>query len=56
MRYTTEDGGRLNNFAIEPKMYTAEPPTGNQKRTYVVLGVIGASLVGALVFIASTVS
>ncbi|MGA7937028.1 MAG: ssl1498 family light-harvesting-like protein, partial [Kovacikia sp.] len=27
MRYTTEEGGRLNNFAIEPKMYKAEPPT-----------------------------
>lgn len=56
MRYTTEDGGRLNNFAIEPKMYTAEPPTGLQKRNYVVLGLLGVSIVGALVFIASTVS
>ncbi|HEY9617911.1 MAG TPA: ssl1498 family light-harvesting-like protein [Microcoleaceae cyanobacterium] len=56
MRYTTEDGGRLNNFAIEPKMYTAEPPTGSQKRTYLILGTLGAVIVGALVFIASTVS
>ena len=39
MPYTTEDGGRLNNFANEPKMYQAEPPTAAQKRNYVVLGV-----------------
>ncbi|WP_146006028.1 photosystem II assembly protein Psb34, partial [Fischerella thermalis] len=27
MPYTTEEGGRLNNFAREPKVYQAEPPT-----------------------------
>jgi len=27
MPYTTEDGGRLNNFAREPKIYQAETPT-----------------------------
>ncbi|NJP09152.1 MAG: ssl1498 family light-harvesting-like protein [Leptolyngbyaceae cyanobacterium RU_5_1] len=54
--YTVEDGGRLNNFAVEPKMYKAEPPTKNQQRTYVVLGVIGAGLVGMLVFVAASVS
>ena len=56
MRYTTEEGGRLNNFAIEPKMYEAEPPTQAQKRNYLILGVGGAALVALLVFVAVSVS
>ncbi|MDY7022471.1 MAG: ssl1498 family light-harvesting-like protein, partial [Cyanobacteriota bacterium] len=32
MPYTTEEGGRLNNFAVEPKVYTAEPPNKTQVR------------------------
>ena len=52
MRYTVEDGGRLNNFAVEPKMYKAEPPTGNQKRNYIIVGVVGMVLVGALMAVA----
>ncbi len=56
MKYTVEDGGRLNNFAVEPKMYKAEPPTGTQKRNYIVLGAIGAVLVGLLVVVAASVS
>ncbi|MGB5594450.1 MAG: ssl1498 family light-harvesting-like protein, partial [Crocosphaera sp.] len=27
MPYTTEEGGRLNNFAAEPKVYEAQPPS-----------------------------
>lgn len=56
MRYTVEDGGRLNNFAVEPKMYKAEPPTNSQKRNYIILGMGGAILVGMLVFVAASVS
>ncbi len=56
MRYTVEDGGRLNNFAVEPKMYKAEPPSGNQKRNYIILGVLGMGLIGALVAVAVSVS
>jgi hypothetical protein len=56
MRYTTEDGGRLNNFAIEPKMYKAEPPNKVQQRNYIILGVGGAVLVAALMFVAASVS
>lgn len=56
MPYTVEDGGRLNNFAKEPKVYQAEPPTNAQKRNYVVLGVISATLVSGLVFLAFSVS
>lgn len=56
MRYTVEDGGRLNNFAVEPKMYQAEPPTQAQKRNYIILGTLGALLVVGLMVVAATVS
>jgi hypothetical protein len=56
MPYTTEDGGRLNNFAKEPKMYQAEPPNKAQKRNYIVLGVVAATLVSGLVYVAFSVS
>ncbi len=56
MRYTEDEGGRLNNFAVEPKMYTAEPPTGTQKRTYIILGSVAASLVVGLFVVAAAVS
>lgn len=56
MPYTTEEGGRLNNFAHEPKMYRAEPPTDNQKRNYAIIGVGAAVLIVGLVFVAVSVS
>ncbi len=52
MPYTTEDGGRLNNFANEPKMYEAEPPSKNQKRNYIILGVLGFLLVAGVITVA----
>lgn len=56
MPYTTEEGGRLNNFAREPKVYQAEPPTTDQKRNYVILGVTATALIGGLLFVAFSVS
>ncbi|KYC41594.1 hypothetical protein WA1_16225 [Scytonema hofmannii PCC 7110] len=56
MPYTTEEGGRLNNFAREPKVYQAEPPNQKQQLNYVVLGAIGLVLVGGLIFVAFSVS
>lgn len=56
MPYTTEEGGRLNNFAREPKVYQAEAPTDGQKRIYIFLGIAGALLVGGLIFVAFSVS
>lgn len=56
MPYTTEEGGRLNNFAKEPRMYTAEPPNTDQKRNYVVLGALGAALVVGVLTVAFVVS
>lgn len=56
MPYTNEEGGRLNNFASEPKVYPAEPPNTKQQRNYIILGVIAALFVGGLVFVAFSVS
>lgn len=52
MPYTTEEGGRLNNFASEPEMYTAEPPSSSEKRNYLILGVLGVSLIGGVIAVA----
>ncbi|MBD1867742.1 ssl1498 family light-harvesting-like protein [Cyanobacteria bacterium FACHB-471] len=56
MPYTTEEGGRLNNFAVEPKIYQAEPPSQGQQRNYIILGVAAIALIGGLLFIAVSVS
>ena len=56
MPYTTEEGGRLNNFAREPKVYKAEPPTDGQKRNYIILGITATILLGGLIFVAFSVS
>ncbi|MBE9062941.1 photosystem II assembly protein Psb34 [cf. Phormidesmis sp. LEGE 11477] len=56
MRYTEDEGGLLNNFAVEPKMYQAEPPTGTEKRNYIILGSLAASLVVGLFVVAASVS
>ncbi|GAB4145238.1 MAG: ssl1498 family light-harvesting-like protein [Cyanobacteria bacterium J069] len=56
MRYTTEEGGRLNNFAVEPKMYAAEPPSKKQQTFYVIAGLGAVVLIGGLLAIAVSVS
>lgn len=56
MPYTTEEGGRLNNFASEPRMYQAEPPSKGQIRNYLILSVGAIALVGGLIFVAFAVS
>ncbi|BAZ38356.1 hypothetical protein NIES4101_42930 [Calothrix sp. NIES-4101] len=56
MPYTTEEGGLLNNFAKEPKVYTAEAPTDGQKRNYIFLGIAAALLVAGLIVVAYSVS
>lgn len=56
MPFTTEEGGRLNNFAPETKTYVAEPPTASQKRSYVLLGMGALALVGGLMFVAYSAS
>ena len=59
MPYTEEEGGRLNNFANEPKIYQAEPPTKEEQRNFVILGILGAVLVAGVItvtFYASNVT
>ncbi|MFW6359346.1 MAG: photosystem II assembly protein Psb34 [Chroococcales cyanobacterium] len=56
MPYTEEEGGLLNNFAKEPKMYTAEPPSQKQQRNYLILGVAALALIGGLFYVAVSVS
>jgi hypothetical protein len=52
MPYTNEEGGRLNNFASEPKVYEAEPPTKTEQRNYIFLGIAAITLVGGLLAVA----
>jgi len=56
MPYTNEEGGLLNNFAREPKIYQAEPPTEGQKRTYIFISIAATVLVGSLILVAFFVS
>ncbi|MCT7971914.1 photosystem II assembly protein Psb34 [Laspinema olomoucense] len=56
MPYSEDEGGLLNNFAKEPKMYTATPPTTTEKRNYVVQAVLGLLLVSGLVVLAASIS
>jgi len=52
MPYTEEEGGRLNNFASEPKVYRAAPPTKTEQRNYLILGVVALVLIGGLLTVA----
>ncbi len=56
MPYTEEEGGRLNNFASEPKTYAAKPPTKKQQINYAIGGLLALLLVSGVVFIAFSVS
>lgn len=56
MPYTTEEGGLLNNFAREPKVYQAEPPSKKEQRNYIFLGIAALVLVSGLMFVAVSVS
>jgi hypothetical protein len=50
--YIEEDRGLLNNFAVEPKMYKAEPPSKKERRNFLILGVVGFLVVGGSIFLA----
>jgi hypothetical protein len=52
MPYTTEEGGRLNNFAAEPKVYEATPPNKAEQRNYIIMGVAAVILLGGLLTVA----
>lgn len=56
MPYTVDDDGRLNNFAIEPQVYEAKPPSQKEKKRVLILGSVGLLLVLGLISIAFVVS
>ncbi len=56
MSYIKEEGGILNNFAVEPKLYEAEPPTKNEQRNYLILGIGAAVLVAGVIYVAFVAS
>ena len=56
MPYIEEEGGRLNNFAVEPKIYRAEPPDPKQKTQYLIFGIGAIALVGGLIAVAVSIS
>lgn len=56
MPYTKEEGGILNNFAVEPKVYEAKPPDKKQQRNYIIQAVFALLLVGGLVAVTVAVS
>lgn len=52
----TDDQGLLNNFATEPEVYFAEPPTTAEKTKYVLQAACASvflGVVGYVAFIAS---
>lgn len=52
MSYIKDDDGRLNNFAVEPPVYTADAPTKTDKRNYVIMAAIAVVLVAGLIAVA----
>lgn len=56
MPYTTEDRGLVNNFAVEPKSYAAEPASDQKKTMNMALTVGGVLLVVGLCAFAATLS
>ena len=56
MPYTVEDGGRLNSFAQEPRMYKDAEADASQKPQLVITGVLTTLLVGALIALANYAS
>ncbi len=56
MPYINDEGGRLNNFAVEPKVYQADPPSSTQKRNYIIGGVAAVILLAGIIFVAFSVS
>ena len=56
MTTITDEKGIINNFASEPQMYYAEPPSSQEQRGYVLWGAIATVLVTVIVLTAVVVS
>jgi hypothetical protein len=55
MKYT-EESGLLNNFAVEPKVYSSDTDGEKQQQKYFVVGGIGLLLVLGLIAVAFSIS
>lgn len=57
MAYQIEDeDGKLNNFAVEPTMYKAEPQSGETKKNMALVSIMGGVLVLALIAVTFVIS
>lgn len=56
MRYTQDEQGLLNNFAVEPTVYMAESPSSEQQQRYVVQSLAAVLAIGLTVLVAFVVS
>ena len=57
MPYQIEDeDGKLNNFAVEPTMYQAEPQSDADQKNTMLLGVLGGVLVVGLIAVTFVIS
>ena len=52
MPYIEDEGGKLNNFAVEPKIYEAAPPNKKEQRNYIILGVFALLLLTGVIAVA----
>ncbi|QUS60855.1 photosystem II assembly protein Psb34 [Synechocystis sp. PCC 7338] len=55
-KYIKDDDGRLNNFAVEPRIYTADAPSKADKRNYLIMAAITVVLVTGLIAVAVAAS
>ena len=51
-----DDEGLLNNFGVEPKIYSSEYPSPYQQRRYIYWGIAATFLVALLILISTFVS
>ena len=56
MLTTTDETGRLNNYATEPVMYFSTYPSLEMQRAFLLQGGLAALFVTTLLFIAALVS
>jgi hypothetical protein len=56
MSYIKEEGGLLNNFAKEPRMYVTETSGEAEPKSYLVVIVAAIVLIGGMVAVAALAS
>lgn len=56
MRFQEDEDGKLNNFALEPKMYKSDSKTGAEQKNTLILGILGGVLVLGLIGVTFLIS